>query len=66
MQVTLNAAQRDAVSFYFSGDNHEGEPWPLDEPVDIEVIDGQLVINTVYLHADGNWATWVEPVEGVA
>jgi len=60
MQVILNEAQREAVSFYFSPDNHEGEAWPVNEPCTIEVLNGELVINDTYLHTDGEWATFPE------
>ncbi len=64
MQLVLNEAQREAVSWYFNPDNDAGEPWPLDEPVDVDVAVGTLVLNGGYLHADGTWATYEEE-EGV-
>lgn len=66
MKIVLNEAQREAVSFYFSSENEEGEPWPLTEPVDIDVRDGQLVFNDCYLHSDGEWATYAEPSAAAA
>lgn len=61
MDVVLNEAQRAALSFYFSLENQEGEPMPLDEPYTIEVHNGQLVVNYAYLHTDGEWATFPQP-----
>lgn len=60
MKVVLNTMQRNAVSWYFNEENTEGDPWPLNEPVEIEVIEGQLVLNSGYLHRDGEWATFPE------
>lgn len=60
--VVLNERQRGAVSWYFDPDNEDGEPWPLDEPVYVDVVDGQLVLNDCYLHSDGEWATYSEKV----
>jgi hypothetical protein len=57
MQVVLNEAQRGAVSWYFDPDNEDGEPWPLDEPVEIEVVGEELTLNGVFLHPDGEWGT---------
>lgn len=58
--VVLNEEQRGSVSFYFSPENHEGEPWPLDEPVTIRVVNGELEIGGAWLHSDGEWATFPE------
>lgn len=66
MEVVLNAAQRAAVSWYFSEDNTEGDEWPLDSPVQIDVRGGQLLINDIYLHSDAEWATYPEPAEVIA
>lgn len=63
MEVVLNAAQRAAVSWYFDEANTEGEEWPLNEPVQIDVRGGQLIINGAYLHSDANWSTYGEPAE---
>lgn len=63
--LRLNEEQRAAVSWFFSPENHDGEPWRLDEPVDVDVgDDGQLRLSGCYLHTDGEWATF--PQEGYA
>lgn len=58
--VKLNEAQRRSVGWYFDTDNKDGEPWPLEDPVEIGVDRGQLVINLCYLHTNGSWATFHE------
>lgn len=58
MEVILNPKQREAVSWYFNPENHDGEEWPLNEPVQIEVDRGELVLGGAYLHEDGEWATF--------
>jgi hypothetical protein len=57
MKVVLNKEQRTALSQYFSPDNR-GEEHPLPEPFLIECKRGQLVLNGLYLHPDGSWATY--------
>lgn len=66
MKVVLNEAQRFAVTWYFNPFNNDGEPWPLDEPVDIDVFQGQLVLNGTYLHKSGEWATFPEGEDAYA
>lgn len=58
MKIALNDAQRAAISFWFSPDNHEGEPWPVDEPITLKKDRGELVLGGCYLHPDGHWATF--------
>lgn len=58
-QLILNAAQCEALSWYFDSENEEGgDQWHYGEPVDIEVDRGILVINGAYLHKNGEWATF--------
>lgn len=60
MKIVLNEIQRAAVSWYFDPANYEGEPWPLDEPVEIDVRNGELYLGGCYLHPDGEWAMFSE------
>lgn len=58
--VVLNEEQRLALHHYFDPENVEGEPWPLDEPAFILVLNGELCINATWLHSEGHWATFPE------
>lgn len=62
MKIVLNEVQRAALSYYFDPDNDEGDPLPLDEPIQFKKIFGQLYMNGAYLHGDGEWATFPDPV----
>ncbi len=57
--VKLNCFQRDTLSWYFNPENHEGDDWPT-EPAElqIEIVDGNLRIDGVWLLPDGSWATF--------
>ncbi len=58
--VTLNQAQRMALSHYFQ-DNlpmEQAKPWPSVADVKIVIDQGQLYIDGAYLHPDGEWATY--------
>jgi hypothetical protein len=60
MFVNLNGVQRESLSWLFNPRNTDGmEPWDDSEPVEIEIRDGRLGINSVFLLPDGSWATYV-------
>jgi hypothetical protein len=54
--VILNVVQRDALSWYFNNDNHDGDDWPLADPVSIVVRDGLLCVGGCWLWSDGEWS----------
>lgn len=56
--VILNAAQREALSWFFNPDNDEGEPFIEGEAIDFKVDKGIPFVCGAYLWPDGEWATY--------
>lgn len=58
-EVHLNREQQETLSYLFDPNNpyrEDDDPYPCTFGVDR----GQLVVNGVYLHTDGEWATFHE------
>lgn len=55
--VKLNEAQQQALIVLFS--NKEQDEFP-EEPMEFAIKRGQLLVNGVYLHKDGEFATYPE------
>jgi hypothetical protein len=55
-RVKLNAEQQGALSMYLQ----ETDFQLIGEPIEVRIEHRQLLVNGLYLHSDGEWATYPE------
>lgn len=56
--VILNAAQREALSWFFNPDNQEGEPFIEGGAIEFRVERGIAFVCGAYLWPDGEWGSY--------
>jgi hypothetical protein len=67
IKAALNLAQREALAHWMEqgtqGVPIEGEEYPVQDPIEFGEENGQFTLNGVFLHSDGEWATFPEAAQ---
>lgn len=63
--MTLNRAQIEALHAFFDPMSLEGEPFDYDAGLKVDIAHGQIAFGEMWLHTDGEWATFMQPMGSV-